>query len=184
MRKFVCLFAMTFLFCLSAAAQGNSSGDVFAGYSYVRAHPATSGAPSFNLNGGSGSLAWTPGPLGLVGDFGGYHVSKIGSASVDANLFTYLFGPRLTLNRGGGLSPFAQALFGGAHISNATLGGSGTSANTFAAALGAGLDWNASRHFGIRLGQADYLLTRFEEGPNNRKTQNNLRISAGIVFRF
>jgi hypothetical protein len=31
-----------------------------------------------------------------VADFGGYHVGSIGGSSVDANLFTYMFGPRFS----------------------------------------------------------------------------------------
>ncbi|MGD0955489.1 MAG: hypothetical protein ABR953_01490 [Candidatus Acidiferrales bacterium] len=49
-------------------------------------------------------------------------------------------------------------------------------------ALGGGLDWNATEHIGVRLIQAEYLLTTFNDGVNNR--QNNARVSAGVVFRF
>jgi hypothetical protein len=49
-------------------------------------------------------------------------------------------------------------------------------------ALGGGLDWNATPHIGVRLIQAEYLLTKFNDGANNR--QNNVRVSAGVVFRF
>ena len=44
---------------------------------------------------------------------------------------------------------------------------------------GGGVDWNATTHIGIRLIQAEYLMTRFAS-----ETQNNARISAGVVFRF
>jgi len=39
-----------------------------------------------------------------------------------------------------------------------------------------------TRHMAIRLGQAEYLLTKFAEGSNNR--QNNFRFETGIVLRF
>jgi hypothetical protein len=48
--------------------------------------------------------------------------------------------------------------------------------------LGGGLDVNVSRHIAIRAAQADWLYTQFPNGVDNR--QNNLRITAGIVFRF
>jgi hypothetical protein len=45
--------------------------------------------------------------------------------------------------------------------------------------VGGGLDWNATEHIGVRLIQAEYLLTDFVS-----TRQNNARISAGVVFRF
>lgn len=111
-------------------------------------------------------------------------------------MVTYLFGPKVAL-RHGPITPFAQALFGGAHISangsscsdsrvrpEQTIGGCGSgSENSFAMTVGGGLDWNAMSHIGVRLIQAEYLLTRFSAaGITNN--QNNARISAGVVFRW
>lgn len=183
MRKLVCLLGMLFLVTLTAAAQDDSKAQAFLGYSYLRANPATSGAPSFNLNGGSASFAVTPGAFGIVGDFGSYHVGTVNGVTVDTNLFTYMAGPRYSFRHNEHFTPFVQALFGGAHIAN-TVFGSSLSNNAFAMAIGGGLDLNATRHLGIRLGQVDYLMTRFEESVGNRQTQNNVRVSAGIVFRF
>jgi len=45
-----------------------------------------------------------------------------------------------------------------------------------------GVDYKISEHFAIRPFQAEYFLTKFTDGGNNR--QNNFRSSAGIVFRF
>ena len=58
MRHLVCLLGVLFLFGAKAKAQETPKVDVFAGYSYVRANPATSGADGFNMHGGSASLAW------------------------------------------------------------------------------------------------------------------------------
>jgi hypothetical protein len=52
----------------------------------------------------------------------------------------------------------------------------------FATAAGGGIDVRVSRHFAVRPVQAEYFLTKFRDGANNR--QNNFRYSAGIVFRF
>ena len=49
-------------------------------------------------------------------------------------------------------------------------------------ATGGGIDWNATQHLGIRLVQAEYLLTMLNDNANDR--QNNARISAGVVFRW
>jgi len=47
---------------------------------------------------------------------------------------------------------------------------------------GGGVDFRISEHFAIRPVQAEYFLTQFTDGANNR--QNNFRYSAGIAFRF
>jgi len=69
------------------------------------------------------------------------------------------------------------------------------STTAFATALGGGVDMPMNRHITLRLIQADYILTRFRElglDPNTglpifsgeRRTQNNLRASVGVVFHF
>jgi opacity protein-like surface antigen len=183
------------LFAGLASAQDSPKVEVFGGYSYLRAND---GGQGFNFNGGSGSLAYNLTPwLGVVGDFGGYHWNGSGDFSGESSTTeTYLFGPKVSL-RHGPLTPFAQVLFGGAHI-----GVSGEcdtvrihreggpeecngSENGFAMTLGGGLDWNATPHIGVRLIQAEYLMTRFDgEGSDGGNTQNNARISAGVVFRW
>jgi opacity protein-like surface antigen len=165
------------LFSVAASAQDeNPKAEVFAGYSYGRVN--VSGLPGFNMNGGSASVSFNPtSSLGLVADFGGYHVGNIGGVSVDANVYSYLFGPKLAY-RSGRWTPFVHALFGGAHAT-ANAFEESASENAFAMALGGGLDVNATNHIGIRLIQAEYFMTRFAS-----ETQNNARISAGVVIRF
>jgi len=186
MRKLACLVGLGMLFLLAqtAAAQDTPKVDAFLGYSYVRANPETSGAPSFNLHGGSASVAYNvSNSLGLVADFGGYHVNKIGGFPVDSAVYTYLFGPRLSYRRSESkLTPYAQILFGGTHLGRGAL--QAGSDNAFAMTVGGGLDANPTRHIGLRLGQVEYLMTRFKEATPNRVTQNNLRFSTGIVFRW
>ncbi len=184
MRKLVCLFGVIFLFAVAAAAQDTSKADVFFGYSYVRANPATAGVPSFNLHGGSASLAFHPwGSLGIVGDVGGYHNGNVLGSGLGTTVYTYLFGPRFSYRRSERVVPYVQALFGGAHATGNFFGTS-NSRNAFAMTAGGGLDINATRHVGLRLAQVEYFLARFEEFPGTRSSQNNLRLSTGIVFRF
>jgi opacity protein-like surface antigen len=186
------MLGIVLLFASAASAQDEGpKAEIFAGYSYGRVNPGF-GIPGFNMNGGSASVSFNPtSSLGIVADFGGYHTGNISGVPVDLNIYTYLFGPKLAY-RSGKVTPFVQALFGGAHASV-----SGTplvdarvrpeqiiidttgSDNSFAMALGGGLDYNATDHIGIRLIQAEYLMTRFSS-----ETQNNARISAVIVFRF
>src|ERR1700722_20853470 len=111
MKKFVLLCAAALLFAGISSAQDFSKVEVFGGYSF--AHLGANGG-SANFNGGSASAAYNLYPwLGIVGDFGGYHGD---SSFADANLYSYLFGPRISL-RHGPITPFVQALLGGAHAS-------------------------------------------------------------------
>jgi len=176
MRKLIVVCVVLMAFSMAAMAQDAPKAEVFGGYSYVHTSEAGTG---LNFNGGTGSLSVNPNKtLGLVADFGGYHTSKFG---VDANLFTYLFGPKLAFRSNEKITPFVHALFGGAHLSAGGFGVSG-STNAFAVALGGGLDVNVNNNVAIRLGQVDYLLTKFQDGVDDR--QNNVRISTGVVFRF
>jgi hypothetical protein len=51
--------------------------------------------------------------------------------------------------------------------------------------LGGGLDAKVSDHFAIRVGQFDYVLTKFDVDQDGSKdTQHNFRFSTGFVFRF
>jgi hypothetical protein len=66
----VCLLALVSFFGAAAQAQDEPKFDVFAGYSYVRANPATSGIDSFSMNGGSASIAYNANHwLSAVADF-------------------------------------------------------------------------------------------------------------------
>ncbi len=59
------------------------------------------------------------------------------------------------------------------------------SENTFAMTAGGGLDLRVHRHFAIRVIQAEYLMTRFTSYTTGTTgTQNDMRLSSGIVFRF
>jgi opacity protein-like surface antigen len=201
MRRWVIFFAALLLFGVSAsiasAQEETPKVEVFGGYSYVRGNLGF-GFPGFNMNGGSASVAYNPNEwLGLVADFGGYHVGNIGGVPVSGNLYTYLFGPKIAY-REGRWTLFGQTLFGGAHASaggTALVPTAGVrpqallllyesgSANAFAMAIGGGLDANITSHFGVRVIQAEYLMTRFGV-VHSSDTQNNARISAGVVFRF
>jgi len=193
MKRFGLLCGVMLLFAGLASAQDEAPKlEAFAGYSYLRVNPGF-GIPGENYNGGSGSLDFNfTSHLGVVADFGGYHWSQ---DDVDATAVSYLFGPKYSV-RMGPITPFVQGLFGGAHLSGtanecsdarirkAAFEGCGSgSDNAFAMALGGGLDWNATSHIGIRLIQAEYVLTRFGV-EDSSDTQNNARISTGVVFRW
>jgi opacity protein-like surface antigen len=188
LRVVVSLLGFASLFGMTAQAQDKRKTiDVFAGYSYVRANPSTSGSNSFGLNGGSASVAYNFNNwLSGVADFGGYH-STLGQVSgLEGTLSTYLFGPRVSYHRFGRVTPFGEVLFGVAHdVTGANGLNTANSRNAFAMTVGGGVDYRVSSRFSIRPLKVDYLLTRFNEFNNpSARSQNNLRVSTGIVFRF
>ena len=202
MRKLVWLCGLFLALAIPAMAQDElPKFDVFGGYSYVHfsISPGAGGGGNItsNLNGGSGAAAFYPNNwLGLVADFGGYKFSTLhqGSTnpSVSGTAISYLFGPRVRFGHGG-VTPFAQVLFGGAHNGGITTGSATFCApgappctvtksdNAFAMTAGGGADFKIARHFALR-GQAEWLLTRFKQGGGTTGTQNNARISVGIVI--
>ena len=186
MRKLACLLAIIFCFCLTVSAQDQNNGriDLSIGYSYIHAKPSTANSPSFSLNGGSMAGAWNFGSWAIVGDLGGYHLSSIGSQSLDANVVTFLGGGRLTLHRTERTRVFAQGLVGLADSNSVLFPQTGvTSKTALAFAAGGGVDYYFRRGFGVR-GQVDYLATRFQEKVGVASMQNNIRITAGVVLRF
>ena len=54
--------------------------------------------------------------------------------------------------------------------------------NAFATALGGGFDLKLGKHLAWRVVQAEYLLTKFNDGNDNR--QDNFRLATGLVFRI
>jgi opacity protein-like surface antigen len=192
------MFMFGGMFAGVASAQDHPTFEAFGGYSYLRVDENIGLTNNgLNFNGGSGSLSFNPNSwLGIVGDIGAYHWSGGGEfAGSDATAVSYMFGPKIAL-RHGPITPFVQTLFGGTHISGTSCDfddggdlkvhrnggeeecGSGSD-NSFSLTLGGGVDWNATRHLGIRLIQAEYYMTRFFN-----ETQNNARISVGVVVRF
>ena len=179
MRKLGCLLGLILVFSLTAAAQDAPKAEIFAGYSYLRVNPGDP-VPGINTNGFSASVSFNPKPaVGIVADFGVYHASDIFDSGVSGNVTSYLFGPRIVA-RGRRAEPFIQVLFGGARIS-----AEGESESGFAMALGGGIDVKATDHVAIRLIQAEYALTRFDDAiTGETASQHNARISFGIVFRL
>jgi opacity protein-like surface antigen len=184
LKLLVSLLAVVSLFGVSARAQDTPKVDIFAGYSYLRENPSTAGVSSFSMNGGSASIAYNANNwLSGVADFGGYHSGDILGTGASGTISTYLFGPRISYRRHERITPFGEVLFGVAHASASVAGTSGSD-NAFAMSVGGGFDYKLSTHLAIRPVKVDYLMTRFNETGTGGQTQNNLRVSTGIVFRF
>ena len=185
LKLMVSLLAVFSLFGVSAHAQDTPKFDVFAGYSYVRNNPSTSGVGSFSLNGGSASVAYNANSwLSGVADFGGYHSGNILNTGASGTLSTYLFGPRVSVRHFGRVTPFGEVLFGVARADASVAGTTSGSDNAFAMTVGGGVDYKLTDHFAVRPVKVDYLMTRFSPAGTAANTQNNLRVSTGIVFRF
>ena len=184
LRVVVSLLGVLALFGGVARAQERQTVEVFAGYSYLRANPATSGVDSFSVNGGSGSVAYNVNNwLSGVADLGGYHTGNILGTGLDGTLSTYLFGPRVSYRHFSRVTPFGEVLFGVAHAGSDVFG-TANNQNAFAMTVGGGFDYRLSSHLSLRPAKVDYLLTRFDEGTLTTQNQHNLRVSTGVVFRF
>jgi opacity protein-like surface antigen len=162
MRKFLLALSVVVFMSATAQAQSAPSAELFGGYSYAR---VGAGSDHINFNGWNASISGNVGDwAGLVSDFSGYYKNGV-------DVHSFLFGPRFT--RRGVFSPFVHALLGGVRASN---GGSETA---FGMALGGGVDAKITDAVAFRVLQADYFHTRFAGD-----SQNNLRLSFGIVFRL
>lgn len=174
---------------LSGVCQAQDKVEVYGGYSYLRASIEVGnfvpGPPPFNttehanLNGWEFSGQYKLLPfLGAVADFNGNYGALNGSSVRE---HTFLFGPQVSLPAK--VSPFAHALFGVAKESQAFAvvvpSGTLTADTSFAMALGAGIDVNVFPFVKLRLIQFDYLRTQLYSA-----TQNQPRVSAGVVFHF
>jgi opacity protein-like surface antigen len=175
----------------------------FLGYSFWRAMPTSQSNRMGYLHGGSTSIAYNfTSYFGLVADFGGYDNSKVTLFSRTANstfdsdgaAYTYLFGPRFSYRHYERVTPFVQALIGGATATSVTIAGCTgdpscnplASENSLAAAVGVGLDITLTHHIALRLIDADFLLTNFRNplavSQSDQSWQKNVRLSSGLVF--
>jgi peptidoglycan-associated lipoprotein len=158
-------------------------------YSFLRSNAPPGGCGCFNLNGGSATFAWLlhQGRFALVGDATLAQASSISADNLNLTLGSYTAGIRYRprLNRSS-LQPFGQVLIGVAHTGGSLVHGPASSVSnagaSFASNIGGGVDLRLTPRIAIRLAEADYLLTTFKNGDNDH--QNNLRLSAGLVFHF
>jgi len=187
--------------------------ELFGDYTYLRYNPTITGLNTRSLNGGGGGAQLNFAKIfGLKADFQGYGstqtvvdvtapigtplgVIPVGTYKSNATMFTYLFGPVIRIPTKH-IRPFGELLFGGtntnlyAQLNSALIanGGkinsSGSTQHPFAMSLGGGLDIVVNKHFALRVGEADFMLTRFTNIWTNTNNQHNFRYLAGGVFTF
>lgn len=171
--------------------------EAFAGYSYFAADPFSVGSRA-PLHGWEANLTinaarW----LGFVADFGGnYGTAHIpvsvptpfptcppfcplttGTFPVTTHMYTYVFGVRLPYRKWDKFTPFADLLYGRAHVSGQEQGTSEIDTKG-AVSGGLGVDYAISQRFAWRV-EGDYVRTHFF-----RLNQNNYRVSTGIVLHW
>lgn len=212
MSKLMTWSSFSLILLLGAFAQSQEvpKAEVGFDYSYVRYAPNPAGTNGHSLNGGGGTLVFNVNQyLGIKMDLQGYGSNTStfvvpagplfpfgGTANVQGNLFTYLFGPQIKIHNPKA-QPFVHLLFGGAHsnvygnafknicapVAGACSFSRAPSGNAFAMAFGGGLDIPIGKVVSIRPAEIDYLFTDFTNQFNNSH-QNNFRYSGGINFNL
>jgi len=158
--------------------------EAFGGYSWLSTSlfqdtgflPAREG-----LSGFDSSLSWNiTHNLGVVGEGSGlFGTPSQDGAAVRARYYSFFAGPKITHhNRSDNIEIFVHQLFG---LSHATLNSAARSfASTgFSMESGIGVDIVLRKYVSIRPFQVDYMISQL-----TYHTQNQFRISAGVVFRW
>jgi outer membrane protein OmpA-like peptidoglycan-associated protein len=181
MKNLLFLLCAVLCFGLFAYAQEVPKAELFVGYEYIRFVPQLSGNPSFNMQGGGGSINFNVNKvLGFKGEFTGATSNDVkvcdstglNCLTRSGNMFTYLIGPQLSFRNPSRVTPFLHLMFGGTNSNvYANLKQSGTIStgptvadavkNAFTLAAGGGLDVKVGKSVAIRLAQFDYFMTRF-----------------------
>jgi hypothetical protein len=174
MKKFLVVAVILLGFSTMSMAQEFSRAEVLGGYSFLRCDNTILGAPgqtcsymgwkaAVNINGNK----W----LGFTADVGGAYATIKDSTSV----YTILVGPRFTVRKGPA-TPFVQALLGDARVSP---GQYFSYDNSFAMALGGGIDISVNDKLAVRPFQFEYLGIKSE-----KPITDNYRFSFGIIYKI
>lgn len=179
---FVCLMMGS---VVTVLAQDNKKNEFYAGYTYLRSDFST------NSHGFEASLTrYITKNFGFTAEAARLYNRQIfrfgpfgSKTSVD--LSTYMIGPKYAFHNKTRLTPFAQALFGFYHIKNEFSGGSpafdfnsSSSLNSFASAVGGGLDVRLTNTISVRTVELDYQYLR------QLGSSHNTRLTTGIVIKF
>jgi len=191
MKKHLLGISCLLLFAIHLAAQDVPKAEVYVGYTYLRFN-ASAPTNAFSANGAQGSFQFNATHwLGLVAELGGVTNDSLTVATSQTlhpnqTAFTYLFGPRFSINKGGVVSPFFEYFVGGFHnsrsfsLSNSLFPGgippairgvtetnNGTTTkfastqNAAAMAIGGGVDIRLNHRLALRPIELDYLPTHF-----------------------
>jgi outer membrane immunogenic protein len=174
----------------AAVAQKPATSNAFQGdaaltYHWVRTNTQPGDCGCFYLNGGGISGSWNfRSQWSAVAELSAEHASDAPTTGASLTLTSYMGGARYQLPHPGGshtIEPFVQVLVGGANAGGGAAG-AGDGTHVFTSRIGGAIDLPLSQRFAARLIQADYDLTTFANGTNDR--QNNLLLAAGLVFHW
>jgi len=184
------VWVLLLCFAIPAFAQGAPRAEVFAGYSYLNADTngltARQGFNGWEVAGSGNIDRW----FAIEADGAGYYkrysvpltgvvnaLSGYTTLNASVSDYSFLGGPRFNYK-----PVFIHALFGVDRLTGSAFGSS-ASQNSFAGAIGGGIEQPVARHLAIR-GSADYAFTRHNIFGGPAVTQNNFRVAVGVVFTF
>lgn len=168
-----------------SARGGVPNVDLYAGYSYVfNTYNPTS--TSYSVNGMNGWDASLKLPilgqfLGIKGDVSGFYRND--NPQFNPKAYFFLVGPQVGFHMGKS-TLFAHGMVGSAHLTSSALPNI-TSDNSFAVAVGGGLDIGVARWLAWRV-TGDFYNTHYKATNQNFNeiTNSNGRVSTGPVLRF
>ena len=165
---------MACMICAPAFAQDDYAPfEVFGGYDFTR---LIYDGGTLNMNGFAVAFTSNFNPtFGIKAELGRVSGSEY---DVGSNVFSFVAGPQIATQLSDSARVFGHAMLGFARAGTDLPGVNSESG--FAMAFGGGVDWTISDRIAIRAPQFDYMPTKIGKDS----TQNNIRILAGIVFRF
>jgi hypothetical protein len=168
-------------------AQGyGPSYDVSCGYSYLSSTVPSAGRVGLNGLDVTGHANFLP-RWGVAVDTGYVRTSNILATGQSGYTLTFLAGPVFHVFEQRKTQVFVHAL-AGAGLVDSAVPVTGTEylqgwVARPAYALGAGVERSVAGPFAVRL-TGDYLRTAFADSDGSVRSQNNLRLTASIVFRL
>ena len=171
---------------LFAQDQPAPKWEIFAGYSWADPNTKISGVPLRNYPVGVGLAGtydfnkW----LGLTLDYGGHFNNGTSGTRIPSTLNTVMAGPKLTF-RGEHFSPFIEALVGYSRLAPDHFTGD----NRFGFQGGVGIDMNLTKHWALRLIQADFITAHHRFGAGGipgsgvpKTILRGTRLQGGVVW--
>lgn len=162
-------------------------GEIAFGYSYLHTNAPPGGCGCFSMNGFVIQFGYPVNRRGWsgVGDITWETNRNVLNTGTEFHLAAFDAGARYRLIRGG-WEPFGEVMAGGIQATGgyASIGitSHGSEHVSFVGVLGGGLDRRLAAHLVLRLVEADYFATTFQNGSNDH--QNNLRVTTGVALRF
>jgi hypothetical protein len=161
MRKLIGVAVLLCMTSMLGVAGEAPKPEVYGGYQFTS---TDGGWHASGWNTAANVYVWKN--LGATADFSGVYSSG-------ENLYTYTFGPVVSKPKGA-FSPYAHALFGGAHAGAGSIGVGGA-----AMMFGGGMDFGKKKLV-FRAVQVDWMVLRF----NGFTDKNNVRVNTGFLYRF